>query len=148
MKAYAWLWFGIGGAFFAATVNILSKKALKATDVFVALSLQSLLMFATLLTTATVLGRWGHLREMPRWAVGLIVLSGIAGGLSWAFGYTCLQLTDVTRATQVDKLSTVFALFAAVVFLKERPSATNWTGVALILVGAVLVSYTKAAAKK
>ena len=148
MKAHAWLWFGIGGAIFAAAVNILSKTALKATDVFVALSLQSLLMLATLVTAATVMGRWDKVREMPGWAAWLLVASGVAGGLSWTFGYQCLQMADVSKATQVDKLSTVFALFMAVVFLKERPSVTNWIGVALILAGAVCVSVTKTASGK
>ena len=142
MGNHKWLAFALLGAAFAAAVSVLSKAALKASDVFVALSLQALLMLATLLVAATVMGRWSAVRDMPRWAVGLIVLSGVAGGLSWTFGYQALQLSDVTRAGPIDKLSTVFAVVLAVAFLRERPSALNWAGVVLMLVGAYCVAHT------
>ncbi len=146
MGDYKWVLFGLLGAGFAAVVSVLSKSALRATDVFVALSLQSLLMLATLLASVTIMGRWGAVREMPRWAVGLIVLSGIAGGLSWTFGYQALKLSDVARAGVVDKLSIAFAVVLAVVFLRERPSPLNWIGIVLMLAGAYCVAHQ--AAKK
>ena len=146
MAEYKWVMFGLLGAAFAAVVSVLSKSALKATDVFVALSLQSLMMLTTLCVSVTIMGRWGAVREMPRWAVGLIVLSGIAGGLSWTFGYQALQLSDVARAGTIDKMSIAIALVLAVVFLKERPSALNWIGITLMVVGAFCVAHQ--AAKK
>ena len=146
MGEYKWVVFGLAGAAFAAVVNVLSKSALKATDVFVALSLQALLMLTTLCVTVTVMGRWGHVREMPRWAVGLIMLSGVAGGLAWTFGYQALQLSNVAKAGTVDKLSLAFAVVLAIVFLKERPSPLNWAGIVLMVVGAYCVAHT--AAKK
>ena len=146
MGDYKWVVFGLVGAGFAAVVNVLSKSALKATDVFVALSLQSLLMLTTLCVSVTIMGRWGAVREMPRWAAGLIVLSGIAGGLSWTFGYQALQLSNVARAGTLDKLSIAFAVCLAVVFLKERPSLLNWVGILLMLAGAYCVAHQ--AAKK
>ena len=145
MGDYKWLVFALVGAAFAAVVNVLSKSALKATDVFVALCLQSLLMLATLAVSVTVMGRWSAVRAMPRWAVGLIVLSGIAGGLSWTFGYQALQLSDVSRAGPIDKLSVTFAVVLAVVFLRERPTALNWAGIVLMVVGAYCVSHTTGA---
>ncbi len=140
MGDYKWLVFALIGAGFAAIVNVLSKSALKASDVFVALCLQSLLMLTTLLVSVTIMGRWSAARAMPRWAVGLIVLSGIAGGLSWTFGYQALQLSNVAKAGTIDKMSTAFAILLAVVFLKERPSLLNWGGIVLMVVGAYCVT--------
>ncbi len=145
MGEYKWVVFGLAGAGFAAVVNVLSKSALKASDVFVALCLQSLLMLATLVVSVTIMGRWPAVRAMPRWAVGLLVLSGIAGGLSWTFGYQALQLSSVARAGTLDKLSTAFAIGLAVVFLRERPSLLNWAGIVLMIVGAFCVTYQSAA---
>ncbi len=142
MGDHKWLVFGLLGAAFAAVVSVLSKSALKASDVFVALCLQSLLMLATLVVSVTVMGRWSAARAMPRWAVGLIVLSGIAGGLSWTFGYQALQLSSVAKAGPIDKLSTAIAILLAVAFLRERPSALNWGGIVLMLIGAYCVSHT------
>ena len=142
MGDYKWLMFGMLGAAFAAVVNVMSKKALDAADVFVALSLQSLLMLTTLCVSVTIMGRWGHAREIPKWAVGMIVLSGIAGGLSWTFGYQALQLSNVAKAGTVDKLSVVFAILLAIAFLKERPSALNWVGIVLVLAGVYCVAHS------
>jgi transporter family protein len=144
MGDYKWVVFGLAGAGFAAIVNVLSKSALKATDVFVALSLQSLLMLTTLCVSVSVMGRWGAVRELPRWAVGMLVLSGVAGGLSWTFGYQALQLSNVAKAGTIDKLSIAFAVCLAVVFLKERPSLLNWVGIALMLVGAYCAAHQAA----
>jgi transporter family protein len=41
----------------------------------------------------------------------------------------------------IDKLSVVLVALFGVVFLGERLSALNWSGVALIATGAVLVAY-------
>ena len=144
MGDYKWVMFGFLGAGFAAVVNVLSKSALKATDVFVALCLQSLLMLTTLIVSVTIMGRWSAVRAMPRWAVGLIVLSGVAGGLSWTFGYQALQLSNVAKAGTIDKMSTAFAILLAVIFLRERPSLLNWAGIGLMIVGAFFVTYQSA----
>ena len=145
MGEYKWVMFGVLGAVCAAVVNVMSKKALDVADVFVALSLQSLLMLVTLCVSVTIMGRWGHLREMPRWAVGTVLLSGIAGGLSWTFGYQALQLSSVAKAGTIDKMSVAVAVLLAVVFLKERPTLLNWMGIGLMLVGAFCVAHKSAA---
>ena len=145
MGDYKWVLFGVLGALCAAVVNVMSKKALDVADVFVALSLQSLLMLVTLCVSVTIMGRWGHLRQMPRWAFGMIVLSGVAGGLSWTFGYQALQLSSVARAGTIDKLSVAVAVVLAVVFLKERPTPLNWMGIVLMLAGAYCVAHKSAA---
>ncbi|HEX8325038.1 MAG TPA: EamA family transporter [Tepidisphaeraceae bacterium] len=140
MSQYRWLIFALLGAVFAAIVNVLSKKALARTDATLAITLQSLLMLTTLAILTTAFGGWSKLGDTPKWALGLLVLSGIAAGMSWFFGYQALQMTDVSKATTVDRLSLLFAVLLAVVFLRERPSALNWTGIALMLIGAVCVA--------
>lgn len=147
MNGLAWFWFALAGAAFAGLVSVLSKSALKATDVFAALCLQSLLMLVTLVAATTVMGRWGQFRQMPRSAIGLLLLSGVAGGLAWTFGYQALQMSAISKAAQIDKLSTVIALLLAVLFLKERPTVTNWVGIALMVAGAVCVSISAATKK-
>ena len=67
-----------------------------------------------------------------------LVLSGIATGLSWLCYFRALQLGPASKVAPIDKLSLVFVLIAAALFLGERISVNTALGTALIL-GGVLV---------
>ena len=69
-----------------------------------------------------------------------IALSGLAGTISWLFGFKALASPggDVSRVMPIDKLSVPLAAILAFAFLRERPSAWNWIGIVLIAFGAYL----------
>ena len=135
-----WIIFALLGAFFAAASNVLSKPALDQMDVTVANAVRAAVLFAVLVGVTTATRDWGSLSKTPRSALVLITLAGVAAALSWLFGYRALQLTTVNNSYPIDKLSVVFAVLLAVVFLGERPSVGNWVGVAVMLVGGYLVT--------
>ncbi len=97
MENYGWLIYALLGAAFAAVVNVLTKRALDETDSSVAISIQALLMLLTLATVVTFQRSWSKLTDMPRWAIGLVAISGVAAGLSWLFGYKALQMSQVAK---------------------------------------------------
>jgi transporter family protein len=68
-----------------------------------------------------------------------LVLSGIATGLSWLCYYRALQLGPASKVAPVDKLSVVFAIFLAVVFLGEKMSWQVVVGGSLIALGSVVL---------
>lgn len=140
MQTYGWLIFALLGAFFAAVVNVLAKKALDSSHSTVAITIQSVLMLVTLASIATFQRAWPKLAEMPRWAMGLLALSGVAAGLSWVFGYRALQMSEVAKTAPLDKLSMPLAVVLAMIFLRERPTAMNWLGIGLMVVGAFFVA--------
>ncbi|HEV7299286.1 MAG TPA: EamA family transporter [Tepidisphaeraceae bacterium] len=140
MGQYTWLMFALLGAVLAATVQVMTKRALDKLDVAVAVTVQSVVMLVTLLSVTTITQRWSALGGSPKWALGLVGLSGVAAGLAWFCGYKALQMTEISRATTVDRLSLPIAVMMGVVFLKDRPSALNWVGVTCMVVGAILVS--------
>ena len=67
-----------------------------------------------------------------------LVLSGLATGASWLCCFRALKLGDGAR---VDKLSVVLVALIGALALGERLAAINWQGVALIALGASLVSW-------
>ena len=119
---------------------MLSKPALDRMDVTVANAVRAAVLLVVLVGVTTVTRDWGSLSRTPRSALVLISLAGVAAALSWLFGYRALQLTTVNNSYPIDKLSVVFAVLLAVVFLGERPSLGNWIGVATMLVGGYLVT--------
>ena len=131
--------FALLGALFAAVTNVLSKPALEKMDVTLANCIRAVIMLVVFTTAASIQGRWKTLSETPPMAITLITLAGVAAALSWLFGYKALQLTEVNNSYPIDKLSVVFAVLLAMIFLGERPSLLNWVGIVTMLIGGYLV---------
>jgi transporter family protein len=68
-----------------------------------------------------------------------LILSGIATGFSWLCYYRALQLGPASRVAPIDKLSVVFAVLFAIVFLGERLTWKVGLGTSLIAAGAALM---------
>jgi transporter family protein len=71
----------------------------------------------------------------------VLILSGIATGLSWLCYFRALQLGEASQVAPVDKLSVVVAITLAAIFLHERMTWHHWLGGTLILTGAVVLAY-------
>ena len=148
MRGYAmpdtnsnWLIYAFLAAACAALVSIFGKIGMKGINSDLATALRSVVQASFVVLFASSIGVMRHLGTLHRWAVGAIVLSGVAGGLSWIFGFRAIQLAGVSKVAPIDKLSMPLAVVLAVIFLKERPSAVNWSGIALIAVGVYLAAH-------
>ena len=73
-----------------------------------------------------------------------LVLSGIATGASWLCYFRALKLGDAAQVAPLDKLSVVLVAIFAVIFLGERLSPRDATGIALITIGAILIATGRA----
>ncbi len=69
-----------------------------------------------------------------------LVASGIATGLSWACYFQALSVQETTRVAALDRLSVVFTLLFAYLWLGETVSWQKLVGVIVMAIGAVLVS--------
>lgn len=70
-----------------------------------------------------------------------IVLSGIATGLSWLFYFKALQIGNVNKVIVIDKLSIVFTIILAAIFLKESLNIKIIIGVLFIVAGTLIISF-------
>jgi len=95
----------------------------------------------------------GELKAISAGEVVRVVKDGasnpqiLAGVFFEALFFGCLVFllgkSDVSFLWPLTGLSFVFATFAAIWFLNERVSGLRWTGVALIMAGAALISYSE-----
>ncbi len=69
-----------------------------------------------------------------------LALSGIATGLSWLCDFRALQLGEASKVAPIDKLSVVFVLAFAALFLAEPLSWKTEAGGSLITAGAMLLA--------
>lgn len=137
-----WLAFALLSAVSAAFVAIFAKIGLAGIDTNVATAIRAVIMALFL---AGVIVAQGKLDKLPsilsnNKALTFIVLSGIAGALSWLFYFIALQKGNVAQVASIDRLSVVFATVFAFLILSEKVSPGTVAGVILITVGAIIIA--------
>ncbi|RED64080.1 EamA family transporter [Cohnella lupini] len=137
-----WLIYALLSAATAALVAIFGKIGLKDIDANSATAIRAVIMALFLLGVVAVQGKFSQLGEIvaQRKAMSFILLSGVAGALSWLFYFLALKGGKVSQVGPIDKLSVVLAVVLAFFFLGEKISWMNALGVAMIAGGAVLVA--------
>ena len=142
MQAIPWWLYALLGAVCAALVSIFGKIGMKGVNSDLATAVRSIVQAGFVVGFALLVGVISNLRQQLHGrAIVMIVLSGVAGGLSWIFMFRALQKADVSLVGPIDKLSMPLSIVLAVVLLHERPTAINWIGIAMIGVGVYLAAH-------
>lgn len=139
---YLWLIFALLSAVSAAAVAIFGKIGLQGVDPNTATAIRAIVMALFLVTFVLIQDRFANLSSLleNKKAVFYIVLGGIAGALSWLFYFIALKLGKVQQVAPIDRLSVVFAIILAFLFLGEKITLKVGIGAALVTVGAILIA--------
>ena len=142
MENYLWLIYALFSAVCAALVSVCGKIGLQGVDANTATAIRAVIMALFLVVVVMMQKNYSHVAEIfaDKKALLWIVLSGIAGALSWLFYFVALKYGKVSQVAPVDKLSVVLATIIAVIFLNESLSILSLSGITLITVGIVLVA--------
>lgn len=137
-----WLVYALLSAVFAALVAIFGKIGLQGIDSTTATAIRSVIMTVFLIGVVLAFGKTAELAPIfsDNNAIKFIALSGIAGAASWLFYFLALQSAKVAQVVPIDRMSVVFALVLAVIFLGEKVTLQVIAGSALIVAGAILVA--------
>ncbi|MCC7268061.1 MAG: EamA family transporter [Caulobacteraceae bacterium] len=138
--AGSWTFWALASALFAALTAIFAKVGVENVSSDFATFLRTIVILAAFALILSITGQWTPLADISRRTYLFLTLSGLATGLSWLCYFRALKLGDAARVAPIDKLSVVLVAVFGVAFLGERLSVKNWLGVALIALGAVLVS--------
>ncbi len=135
-----WRVWALGSAAFAALTAVLAKVGVAGVNSNLATAIRTavILLFSVALVWTTGEGRGISVLAPRAWL--FLVLSGLATGLSWLCYFRALQLGEASQVAPIDKLSVVFVLVLAAIFLGEKLSWHQWFGGALILAGAVVIA--------
>jgi transporter family protein len=140
MTSSSWLLWAVLSAIFAAATAIFAKVGVAGLNSDLATLIRTAVVICVLVALVSATGQWQPLQEISTRTWVFLVLSGLGTGASWLCYFRALKLGDAARVAPIDKLSVVFVAVLGVAFLGERLSGVNWTGVALIAAGAVLVA--------
>lgn len=135
-----WIIPALLAAIFAALVAVFGKVGVQNIDSTLATTVRSVIMAAFLTTTALILGKGKLLSTIDNKALLFITLSGIAGALSWLAYFVALRTGPASAVAALDRLSVVFVLIFAVLFLSEQLTWKTGLGAALITAGAILIT--------
>jgi transporter family protein len=136
----SWLLWSLLSAAFAGATAVLAKVGVEGISSNLAFAIRTtvVLVFAWMIVSTT--DSPISLVSIPKRAWIFLLLSGIATGLSWICYFRALQIGFASKVDPVNKLSVLFAIALAALFLHEPVSWPQWIGGALIAGGAILLA--------
>jgi len=135
-----WIIYALLSAAFAGAVAIFGKIGIQNIDSTLATTVRAVVMAAFLVLVSLSIGKTKLLSTLDSKALTFIVLSGIAGALSWLFYFVALKTGPATAVAALDRLSVVFVVVLAVLFLGESLTLRSGLGVVLLTIGAILMT--------
>ena len=140
---HPWIIFAILSAIFAALVAIFGKIGISVIDTTLATTVRAIVMSIFLVVVSLLLGKFKLIATIKSSALYFIILSGIAGALSWLFYFVALKSatnSQVPAVAALDRLSVVFVLIFSILFLGDKLNLKSAIGVILITIGAILMT--------
>jgi len=135
-----WTIYALLSAVFAALVAIFGKMGLKNIDSTLATTIRSIVMAVFLIITAFSLGKFNFINTIDNKALLFIILSGVAGAMSWLFYFLAIKLGPVTAVAAIDRTSIVFVFVLSILFLSESLTVLKSIGAVAIVIGAILMA--------
>ena len=134
-----WLVLALLSAIFAALTSILAKVGIDGVNSNLATALRTVIVVIMAWGMVFLTNAQAGLSEISRKSWIFLILSGLATGASWLCYYKALQIGEASKVVPVDKLSVVFTLILAVVFLHEQFTIKSVLGCLLIGAGTLLM---------
>ncbi len=135
-----WLIWALLSAVFAALTAIFAKLGLEGIDSDLATLVRTAVILLVLSGFVYATGKWSNPFALGPRTWRFLVLSGLATGASWVCYFRALKIGAASQVAPVDKLSLLLVAVFAVLFLGERPTVREWTGIAMVGAGVLLLA--------
>jgi len=136
----AWLVYALLDALFAALATIFAKMGLSRVDPVVATGLRSIVMMAFTVSVMLLIRDKALITSLTTRETLFIILSGVAGALSWLLYFVALQYGKAVNVAVVDRSSILFIIVLAALVLGEEITVKKAVAAGLVLVALVLIS--------
>ena len=134
-----WLVFALLSAIFAALTSILAKIGIDGVNSNLATAIRTVIVVIMSWGMVFLTHAQSGITEISKKSWLFLILSGLATGASWLCYYRALQMGEASKVVPIDKLSVVFTLILAFVFLHEEFTIKSLAGCILIGVGTVIM---------
>ena len=134
-----WFLFAILSAVFAALTSILAKIGIDGVSSNLATAIRTVVVVIMAWGMVFLTNTQNEIVEISKRSWIFLILSGLATGASWLFYYKALQMGEASKVVSIDKLSVIFTLILAFVFLQEQITVKSFIGCILIAVGTLVM---------
>lgn len=134
-----WIVFALLSAVFAALTSIFAKIGIDGVNSNLATAVRTVVVVVMSWLMVFITNNQSGLAQISKKSWVFLILSGMATGASWLCYYRALQLGKATEVAAVDKLSIVFTLILAFIFLHDTFTMKSLIGCALIATGTILM---------
>ena len=134
-----WFVFALMSSIFAALTSILAKVGIEGVSSNLATAIRTCVVLVMSWGMVFLTGTQSGIGDISRKSWIFLILSGLATGASWLCYYKALQIGEASKVVPIDKLSVVFTLILAFVFLHEQCSVKSVIGCLLIGAGTLLM---------
>lgn len=140
-----WILFALMAALSAAVVTVLSKAGVKDLDSSLVFAIQSVLIILFSWGVVVIQGNTGQLKQIDGRTWIYIIIAGIVTAVSSLLTFRALKLGDASQVNPLERLSLVFAILFAALFLKEKITLQIIIGAVLMAAGAIVIAMAKKA---
>ena len=138
-----WFYWAILSAVFAALTAIFAKIGIQGVNSDLATLMRTAIVILVLSAFVWFTGKWSNPLTLSSKTWIFLTLSGLATGASWVCYFRALQIGDASKVAPIDKLSLVFVAVFAFVFLAERLSLREWTGITIVASGVLILAFKR-----
>lgn len=138
-----WILFALLAALTAAIVTTLSKAGIKDTDSSLAFAIQSVLILIVAWGTVLVQGSVPELKNIDNRTWIYLTIAGVVTALSSLLTFRALKLGDASQVSPLERVSLVFSILFAALFLKEKITWQIIIGAVLMAAGAIIIALAK-----
>ena len=138
LNSLPWWGFALLSALFAALTTIFAKVGIQNISSNVATAIRTVVILAIAWAIVFSTGEAGTIGAISQRAWVMLVLSGIATGLSWLCYFKALQLGQASSVAPIDKSSLVMILVLSAIFLGEPLTWKAVLGAGLVTAGTLV----------
>mgnify|MGYP002274316311 FL=1 len=126
-------------AVFAALTSILAKVGIEDVDSTLATAIRTVAVVGMSWLMVFITNTQSGILSISKKSWIFLILSGLATGASWLCYYKAIQMGDVSKVVPIDKLSVLFTLILAFIFLHEEFNVKSLIGSILITAGTLFM---------
>ena len=134
-----WFVLAILSSVFAALTSILAKIGIDGVNSNLATAIRTAVVLVMAWGMVFLTNAQFGIGDIGKKSWIFLILSGLATGASWLCYYKAIQMGDVSKVVPIDKLSVLFTLVLAFVFLHEEFNTKSLIGSILITAGTLVM---------
>jgi transporter family protein len=138
-----WILFALLAAVSAAVVTVMSKAGIKNVDPNLAFAIQAVLIILISWGVVVFQGNVPEVKNIDKRTWMYLGIAGVFTTVSSLLTFQALKLGDASKVNPVERVSLVFAILFAALFLKEKITWQIIIGAVLIIAGAIIIAMAK-----